>query len=140
MGLIYLLDTNVLSEPTKQYPNENLLNQLKRHNKQYCISAITWHELNYGVDRMPDGRKKKMLQQYLHILEIGNLPILPYDKNAARWLARERHRLISAGKTPAKEDSEIAAIAKTNNLILVSRNTTDFELFEGLIIENWFTS
>jgi len=138
MGLIYLLDTNVLSEPTKQYPNKNILNKLKQHNGQYCISAITWHELNYGVDRMPMGKKKKLLQEYLHTLETSQLSILPYDKKAARWLAKERHRLTSTGNTPAKEDSEIAAIAVTNHLILVTRNTTDFDLFENLLVENWF--
>ena len=66
------------------------------------------------------------------------IAVLSYDKVAARWLAKERHRLVSSGNTPAKEDSEIAAVAKVNNLILVTRNTDDFILFDGLIIENWF--
>jgi len=66
------------------------------------------------------------------------MPILSYDKSAARWLAKERHRLISTGNTPAKEDSEIASVAMVNKLILITRNTVDFELFDGLIIENWF--
>lgn len=138
MGLVYLLDTNLISEPTKQIPNENVLHKLKQHNGRYAISAITWHELNYGVDRMPAGKRKSRLQHYLHVLEVSKLAILPYDKRAARWLATERSRLVSIGNTPAKEDSEIAAIAVTNTLILVTRNTTDFEPINELIIENWF--
>ncbi len=138
MGLNYLLDTNILSEPTKQIPNEKVLKKLKQYNGQYAISAITWHELNYGVDRLPEGRRKKRLQQYLYILESKGLPILSYDKIATRWLAKERCRLVSAGITPAKEDSEIAAVATTNKLILVTRNSKDFEVFDELIIENWF--
>ncbi len=138
MGLIYLLDTNIISEPTKQTPNENVLKKLKQHNGQYAISAITWHELNYGVDRMPIGKRKSLLQQYLYALDTSKLTILSYDKIAARWLATERHRLVSIGNTPAKEDSEIAAIAVTNQLILVTRNTTDFEPIDELVIENWF--
>ena len=138
MGLSYLLDTNIISEPTKQIPNPNVLQKLAQHNGQYAISSITWHELNYGVDRMPDGKKKRLLQQYLYMLEKNQLPILPYDKTAARWLAQERHRLVASGKTPAKEDSEIAAIAVSNKLILATRNTSDFELFKDLILENWF--
>jgi tRNA(fMet)-specific endonuclease VapC len=138
MGLVYLLDTNIISEPTKKQPNQNVLQKLKQHNGQYAISSITWHELNYGVDRMPIGKRKNLLQQYLHTLEKNKLNILPYDKAAARWLATERHRLISIGSTPAKEDSEIAAIAITNKLILATRNTTDFESINDVIIENWF--
>lgn len=138
MGIVYLLDTNIISEPTKQTPNDNVLEKLKQHNGQYAISAITWHELNYGVDKMPAGKRKSQLQQYLHVLEVSNLSILSYDKIAARWLASERNRLVLIGNTPAKEDSEIAAIAVTNKLILVTRNTTDFEPINTLIIENWF--
>jgi tRNA(fMet)-specific endonuclease VapC len=138
MGLVYLLDTNIISEPTKKQPNQNVLQKLKQHNGQYAISSITWHELNYGVDRMPIGKRKNLLQQYLHTLEKNKLNILSYDKAAARWLAKERHRLISIGSTPAKEDSEIAAIAITNKLILATRNTTDFESINDVIIENWF--
>lgn len=138
MGLVYLLDTNIISEPTKKHPNQNVLQKLKQHNRQYAISSISWHELNYGVDRMPIGKRKSLLQQYLHTLEKNKLSILPYDKAAARWLATERHRLISIGSTPAKEDSEIAAIAITNKLILATRNTKDFESINDVILENWF--
>ena len=138
MGLNYLLDTNIISEPTKQIPNPNVLQKLAQYNSQYAISSITWHELNYGVDQMPEGKKKRLLQQYLYTLEKNQLPILPYDKTAARWLAQERHRLVIAGKTPAKEDSEIAAIAVSNKLVLVTRNTHDFELFNDLILETGF--
>ena len=138
MGLVYLLDTNIISEPTKKIPNSNVLQKLEQYNSQYAISAITWHELNYGVDRMPMGKRKKLLQHYLYTLENNGLIILPYDKAAARWLAKERHRLISTGSTPAKEDSEIAAVAISNDLILVTRNVNDFELLDGLIIEDWF--
>jgi len=138
VGLVYLLDTNIISEPSKQTPNENVLHKLKQHNGRYAISAITWHELNYGVDRMPAGKRKSQLQQYLHVLEVSQLTILAYDKIAARWLATERNRLVSTGNTPSKEDSEIAAIAVTNKLILVTRNITDFESINELVIENWF--
>ena len=89
MGLVYLLATNIISEPSKQTPNPKVLQKLAQYNSRYAISSITWHELNYGVDRMSEGQKKRLLQQYLHTLETNQLPILPYDKSAARWLAKE---------------------------------------------------
>lgn len=138
MGLNYLLDTNILSEPTKKIPDVNVLAKLREHNGQFGIASTTWHELNYGVVKMPNGRRKKLLQAYLNTLEKNQLPVLPYDKKSAQWLATERHRLVVSGNTPAKEDSEIAAVAISHELILVTRNVTDFELFSGIIIENWF--
>ncbi|MGK7882028.1 MAG: hypothetical protein AB4060_18295 [Crocosphaera sp.] len=42
------------------------------------------------------------------------------------------------GKTPAFVDGQIAAIAYTNQLILVTNNVSDFQDFQGLQIENWF--
>lgn len=138
MGLSYLLDTNIISEPTRKIPNENVLAKLKQHNGQCAISATIWHELNYGVDKLPAGRRKSLLQHYLLTLENNNLPVLPYDRQAARWLAMERHRLESLGNTPPKEDSEIAAVAIVNKLVLVTRNADDFTFFDGVVIENWF--
>jgi len=64
--------------------------------------------------------------------------IFPYTPEAARWLAIERARLIKIGLPPSYADGQIAAIAHTNNLILVTRNVPDFIHFDGLRIENWF--
>ena len=66
------------------------------------------------------------------------MPILPYTSIAARWFATERARLVSRGLTPSYPDGQIAAIAATNNLILVTRNTSDVIYFDGLQLENWF--
>ncbi len=54
-----------------------------------------------------------------------HIPLLPYDETAATWHAEERTRLVTAGKTPAFVDGQIAAIAYTNNLTLVTNNTSD---------------
>jgi len=47
-------------------------------------------------------------------------------------------RLIRAGRTPAFADAQIAATAAAHNLILVTRNITDFADFSGLTVHNWF--
>ena len=65
-------------------------------------------------------------------------PILPYEESAAQWHARERARLESIGRTAGFADGQIASIAVTTNLILVTRNLKDFDGFEGLHLENWF--
>jgi tRNA(fMet)-specific endonuclease VapC len=54
------------------------------------------------------------------------------------WYAKERVRLQTLGKPYAYADGEIAAIAVSQNLTLVTRNTKDFMHFQALILENWF--
>jgi tRNA(fMet)-specific endonuclease VapC len=48
--------------------------------------------------------------------------------------------LTAQGRTPSYVDGQIAAIAKTNDLTLVTRNTSDFVHFADLRVENWFAS
>jgi tRNA(fMet)-specific endonuclease VapC len=67
----------------------------------------------------------------------ASLPILAYDQTAAVWHAAERARLQASGKTPPYIDGQIAAIAKTSDLVLVTANGSDFAQFQGLVIENW---
>ncbi|XXG31415.1 MAG: hypothetical protein WJ306_02125 [Ferrovum myxofaciens] len=100
MGMKYLLDTNVLSEPTKPQPNLHVLDRLEQmHNGQYCTAVTVWHELNYGVARIADSRRKQDLITYLKSLEQSGLIILPYEKNAGLWLAQERGRLAKQSVT-----------------------------------------
>jgi len=59
-------------------------------------------------------------------------------EKAADWHSAEQVRLSNKGLTPAFIDSQIAAIAATNRLIMVTRNVEDFQHFSGLDVENWF--
>jgi tRNA(fMet)-specific endonuclease VapC len=68
------------------------------------------------------------------------LPILPYDERAAEWLAEERIRLEKAGRRTAVVDGQIAAVAATNGIPVVSANLADFSVFRGLAVQNWMSS
>lgn len=136
--LSYLLDTNILSEPAKPNPNKNVLSRLETYDGCYCTAATVWHELNFGCALLPDGKRKKFLQSYLDMLVDNGLTILPFDARAAEWFGLERARLQRQGATPAYADGEIAAIAASQALILVTRNSADFGLFSGLTLQNWF--
>jgi tRNA(fMet)-specific endonuclease VapC len=54
-------------------------------------------------------------------------------------MAGERARLLKRGMTPPYRDAQIAAVAATQDLTLVTRNTEDYKTFRGLRMENWFT-
>jgi tRNA(fMet)-specific endonuclease VapC len=139
MGRIsYLLDSNILSEPARLKPDDNVLEKLANHDGEYATASIVWHELVYGSELLAASRRKKQLQSYLAMLLVNGLRILPYDQTAADWYAKERARLKRQGKTCAYADGEIAAIAVSRNLTLVTRNTKDFDSFQDLSLQNWF--
>jgi tRNA(fMet)-specific endonuclease VapC len=63
---------------------------------------------------------------------------LPYNQAAAEWHAAERARLSNIGQPPPFADGQIAAIAKVNDLIVVTANDSDFKRFAEISVENWF--
>jgi len=133
----YLLDTNVLSESVKTSPQKSVLKLTERHQHEIVTAAPVWYELFYGCQRLPVSRKREILETFLYDVLKPNMTILPYDERAAEWHAKERARLTSLGQMPSFVDGQIAAIAKVNDLILVTRNTSDFKKFSGLKLENW---
>lgn len=136
VNLAFLLDTNVLSEATRPAPDASVIARLKAFEDRVVTAAVVWHELHFGCARLPDSKKRRAIEAYLAALR-ATLPLLPYDTAAAEWHAAERARLAGIGKTPPFADGQIAAIAAVNNLTLVTFNTADFEMFEGLRLENW---
>jgi len=139
LTLRYLLDTNVISEATRPIPNPNIVRKLTEHQREIATAAVVLHELLYGCLRLPESQKRQFLLEYINQIPL-KMPILSYDPQAAQWHAEERARLSKVGKTPAFADGQIASIAYSNNLVLVTNNVSDFQFFAGLKIENWFVS
>ncbi len=85
-----------------------------------------------------NAKKRETLKTYIEKVILPNMPLFDYDLKSAEWHATERARLESMGQTPAFVDGQIAAITSSNQLILVTNNVSDFDIFQGLKIENWF--
>lgn len=135
--LRYLLDTNTISEPARPSPNPLLLERLERNAREVAIAAPVWHELLFGLQRLPPSAKRNRIEGYL-FGSVIDLPILPYDAAAAEWHAEQRARLQAKGRTIALIDAQIAAVAAVHSLIVVTANLAHFEVFEDLQIESWF--
>jgi len=134
----YLLDTNVLSEPVVAQPNPFVLDRIKAYGASLAISSVTWQEVLYGMFLLPAGKRRDRIEDYLFRRIRPALPIVGFEERAARWQAEQRARLRQVGRSPSYPDSQIAAIAAVNELVLVTRNVEDFADFRGLQIENWF--
>lgn len=137
MSLRFLLDTNIISEPLRPMPNRKILDRLQRHQSEVAIAAIVWHELWFGCNRLPKSTRRTTIENYLNQVVAAAMPILPYTPLAAEWHARERARLVSIGRTPSFADGQIIAIAKTNELALVTLNTSDYSDFKDVELLDW---
>jgi tRNA(fMet)-specific endonuclease VapC len=135
--LRFLLDTTVVSVPIAKDPSRRVIKRLTEHGLRCAIAAPVWHELVYGCDRLPAGKRRAALESYLHEVVRPSFPILPYDEAAAAWHGKERARLERIGEPRPFVDGQIAAIAHTHDLTLVTTNTKDFEAFEDLVLADW---
>ena len=136
----FLLDTSTISAAMWKVPDPHVLTKLGEHGGECAISAQVWHELQYGVGRLARGKRRVILETFLREVVHPTLPILPYDERAAEWLADERVRLEKAGKQTAVVGGQIAAVAATNGIPVVTANLADFSIFKGLAVQNWLRS
>ena len=138
---IYLLDTNIISEPTKSSPSESVMNSIAENFDHSCICSVIWAEILTGIKCLADGKRKDaLLNYYLNTIQKA-YEILPFDSFAASIYSDLVERLKNKGNPLPKLDLMIAATAISNNLILVTRNTADFEPIKevsNLMTENWF--
>jgi len=137
MTIRYLLDTSIVSSPVSKEPSIEIVTKLEKHGHECAIGAPVWHELTYGCQLLPRGKRRTALESYLEDVVQTSFVVLPYDETAAAWHGRERARLETLGRPAPFVDSQIAAIAHTNGLVLVTTNTRDFGRFKDLQIENW---
>ena len=132
-----LLDTNIISELVKAEPKSNVLKQFQIYKNEIAIPSLVWHELRFGWLRMPDSKRKQSIGLFLHDV-VSLLTIMPYDTTAAKIHAEIRIEAQKSGQTLPFADGQIAAIAMSQGLSLVTRNTKDFESIAGIRLINWF--
>jgi tRNA(fMet)-specific endonuclease VapC len=136
--MMFLLDTNILSEPLKPKSNPKVVETLLNNIGNMVTATPVIYEMIYGAKRLPESKKRSEILRYLNEFVYPQIPILPYDKKAACLHGALQAQLSLSGKITPFIDSQIAAIAQSNQLILVTRNTNDFIYFSELKIENWF--
>ena len=136
----FLLDTSTVSAATAAVPNRIVVDRITTQYNECAISATVLHELLFGMERLPEGRRKAELAAFLGEVVEPHLEVLAYDRLAAEWHARERAQQARIGQPTPFADGQIAAVARVNGLTLVTANVRDFDgRFEGLDVEGWST-
>ena len=141
MQKLYLLDTNIISELTKEVQNQNVVKKIFETQKLSALSSVTWAETLYGIKRLAEEKRKDTLSDF-YINTIQSMyEFYDFDIHAASVYSDIKSRLEEVGKIPAVLDLQIASVAIAINLILVTRNVQDFVHIQecsALMLENWF--
>ena len=135
-----LLDTNVVSELLRPSPNPAVEGWVAgRQAADLHFSAVSEAELRYGVALLPAGRRRDALALAVEAIlrEDFEDRVLPFDSEAAREYADIAASRRTAGRPVAPADCQIAAIARSRDLTIATRNVRDFADMEIELVDPW---
>ncbi len=103
------------------------------------FSAVGEAELRYGVALLPAGRRRDALASAVEAIlrEDFEDRVLPFDSRAAREYAEIAASRRTAGRPVAPADCQIAAIARSRDLTVATRNVRDFADMELELVDPW---
>jgi predicted nucleic acid-binding protein len=123
--LKYLVDANVLSEPTKPDADLRVIGWLRHNERELAVDPIILGEILFGILVLPRGKHRSGLERWFDE-GIGRILCVPWEaETGLRW-ASLLAALRAAGKAMPIKDSLIAATALTHGLTVATRNVADF--------------
>jgi toxin FitB len=134
-----VVDTNVLSEEMRPVPAASVLAWFRRQSAASLFTtAVCQAEILVGVATLPDGRRKLALETAARdILELFAGRILPFDSVAATAYAEIVATRRQIGRPINDFDAQIAAIARSRDMALATRNGSDFEGIALRVVDPW---
>src|SRR5437879_2642947 len=117
--MIYLVDANVLSEPTKRLPEARVVAWLDAHEADLAVDAVTLGEIGIGILALPRGRKRTRLERWFEDV-VQTIDCLPWDAAVSRRWAQLVVDLRRQGHTLPVLDSMIAATALAHGLTVAT--------------------
>lgn len=123
--MTYLVDANLLSEPTKPVCVERAVEWLDAHEAELVTSPVVMGEIWRGIDALPDGKKKRDLAEWFSKVQ-ARMPTLDWTTTTAMIWAEMVNHIKKSGFTVGILDTMIAATAKQHQLTVATRNVDDF--------------
>jgi predicted nucleic acid-binding protein len=140
----FLIDTNVLSEYNRPGgPDAGVKRWLETTDRQsQHVSIITLAEIQKGIELLSEGKRRAQLEQWLaQDLEAWFAGrVLTVDRQVAMRWASVVAQGSRAGRPLPTVDSLIGATALAYDLVIVTRNTRDFEGIGAATINPWVPS
>jgi len=135
-----ILDTNVISELMREYPDANVQAWIEKQKPIHLsITTIAIAEIQRGLCRLPNGKRKSRLKQSFEdfISEAFEWRIFEFDESAAYVYGEIAAKRELTGFNTDAVDLMITAIAKSRNAGIATRNTKDFEGCGVKVINPW---
>ncbi len=135
-----VLDTNVISELMRATPEPSVIDWIDTQaDIDLFVTAITVAELFYGIARLPDGRRKSNLATHFErvIDEDFDHRVLPFDEPAAAHYGDIAAAREHGGRPISVADAQIAAICRSHDSMLATRNVNDFASTGITVIDPW---
>lgn len=139
----FLLDTNVVSEWVKPRPAPSVVSWLANVDEdRVFLSVVTIGELRHGIERLPAGRRRQRLDEWLRSDVRGRFEgrVLPIDDAIAEAWGAMLARREALGRPMGAMDALIAATAEVHALTLVTRNAGDFRSSVKAVFDPWTES
>lgn len=123
--MTFLVDANVLSEPTKPAPDQRVIDWLTANEQDLAVDPIVLGELLVGILTLPPGRMRTRLQQWFEELA-DSIDCLPWNAAVGRRWALLVAELRKKGKPLPLLDSMMAATALEYELTVATHNIRHF--------------
>jgi predicted nucleic acid-binding protein len=137
---LIILDTNVLSELSRNEPEVRVLRWLdEQPAESVWTTSITVYEARFGIELMAAGRKRERLEREFNNLIAVDLRnrVLPFDTHSANLAGALGAQHRRAGQSMEIRDLQIAGIAAAHKATLATRNTRHFEGVGLLLVDPW---
>jgi predicted nucleic acid-binding protein len=137
---VIVLDTNVLSELIRPRPDPGVVDWLRgQARSRLFTTAISRGEMLLGVLALPDGQRKRRLQQEVLGIFAADMAgrVLPYDGDAADAHAEFAAMRRAQGRPIGQSDAMIAGIVRSRGAMLATRNVRDFEGWGLTLVDPW---
>jgi predicted nucleic acid-binding protein len=131
--MIFLLDTNVVSEVARPTPRQEVVAWLANVDR-FGISVVSLEEIYFGLAAKPNARIQQKLERYLQ----AYCEVLDITPVIAKHAGTLRGQLARRGRMREQADMLIAATAAAHGLTLATRNERDFDGC-GVAMHNPFT-
>jgi predicted nucleic acid-binding protein len=124
--LKYLIDANVLSEPTRVQPDAAVVEWLRRNERDLAVDPIILGEVRFGILLLARGSRRSKLERWFSD-GVSRLQCLSWEAEVGLRWAELLADLRARGRAMPIKDSLIAATALVHGLLVVTRNPSDFE-------------
>jgi hypothetical protein len=137
---VIIADTNVVSEVMREKPDEAVLAWARGIDTAgLTICVVTVEEIERGLGRLPDGRRRRDLERrWTRLVDSFADAIATYDLAAARQTAGVLVAAEQSGRSMSLADAQIAGICLAGGHELATRNVKDFAAVPGLAVVNPF--